>query len=685
MIICQNSEPESDSLKCIENCDVCLNTFQCHTCSSGYFPTTNGTKCEKYFCSYKIINFYSSNNIPNLHEINVMVKNYAKKYKNIENSLVRYVNDEMKYSVNIFKDYICTCDLMDMGYFQVGDGNIIEELQNSLESDDPIIQVYFKNKRYEFLIFYDNDGNRIYLDKVCPSCLKEPYIVLNDYTKAINISLGTSVLNVVQDYDIDVFNYTNDYFKDICTNLQIQGFDLPLYKRKNKLFQGYNKDVNDYLCGANCEETYRASEALFAFCQCPVFDDIKDQFSTNFNVTINPEENPSLVEEIQGSFKLFKCLKMAFNKVDLSNNFGFKFSIFCIAFQIICFIRFWCKKNSLSFNIITNHPPQKKNNEVLREEEKKTSIDKGSEEMFENENKKEKKEEVPNSGEKISNLNLSTEVKDFNNMNEQSLVYNEDMENILKDYLPLDRVKAKDQRSFCYFFCYIIALKLPISNILVCFCDYQTYISLELRLIKFIFMVMMLLFLNALSLTQVYIYDKYVHFNKTHFIENAFSKLKIPFIEKFNYSLIHCLPYVGVPVVLYIIIQSIVNVILNMRIKFKKIIMESSTILEEEQQKIKIKDGIRGLQKKMKFIHKILFLVNLGIMLITAFYLTVFNYVYKGSMVDLFGFVFVSLIILHLIGFILALVITYLRFLGKKKFIFCAYDCSKYILEFLNA
>ena len=66
-------------------------------------------------------------------------------------------------------------------------------------------------------------------------------------------------------------------------------------------------------------------------------------------------------------------------------------------------------------------------------------------------------------------------------------------------------------------------------------------------------------------------------------------------------------------------------------------------------------------------------------------YLATYGNVYKFSSIDLFGFVTTSYIFLHLIGLVIAFILTAMRFLGIKKINLCSYNCSYRLLEIFNA
>ena len=654
--------------ECTENCLECANMFQCKVCEIGYAPIDNKTKCEKVFCQYKMINYTLNMERPSLHEVDILVKNYAYKYVYRNDYVIFYKNIDDSYSITIFKDSTCTYYLLTNGYFQIDTTTIIDKIKQRTNEKE-IIQVYFKNKRHEIILYYDKNGDRIDLEKVCPKCLNQEYNIIKSYEKFISERMGIGYLNSVKEQKIDVFNVSIPEINDICTNVYVNGFDVPLKDRKKKLYQGYCKEKSDILCGEFCTENKRNYKESISYCNCTNNMNLNSAFSIDFSIS---KENcdykeHSIADEVKDSINLFNCIPKTFKNGKYKNIFFF-ISLLIVIFQIILFMRFWGKKNFSTLDeIIVSSPPPKSDG---RNEKKKIDND------FK-----------PTDQEQIISFRGSETTETYKgfNINENNIAYTEDTENLIRDYLPLERARVRDPRTFMEFFIYILMLKLPISNVLLFFCDYQPFITLELRLLKFSFMTMVLFFFNAVSINQIYLSDKYEYFNRKYDFENKPKPITAIVISKFFYSLIHCIPFQILPITLYLIILSIVNCGINMRSKIRSIILQCNYLPDERTKITKIKEQLKNVQEGMRTIIKVFFVVNIIFMITMMTYLATYGNVYKYSSIDLFGFVTTSYIFLHLIGLVIAFILTAMRFLGIKKINLCSYNCSYRLLEIFNA
>ena len=130
--------------------------------------------------------------------------------------------------------------------------------------------------------------------------------------------------------------------------------------------------------------------------------------------------------------------------------------------------------------------------------------------------------------------------------------------NSLIDYLTLEEVKNKDFRSFLHLYWNTLSLRHDIINFF-CFIKFFhitiSYTPYQIKIIKFIFMLMINMFINALILTQDYFKRKFNHFNDKYNILNIELDDGISKREKIKYAMDNSFPRVLISFIFCLIIQ----------------------------------------------------------------------------------------------------------------------------------
>ena len=232
------------------------------------------------------------------------------------------------------------------------------------------------------------------------------------------------------------------------------------------------------------------------------------------------------------------------------------------------------------------------------------------------------------------------------------------------DYLPLDKSIQYDKRSFGKIYWGILSFKQPIINIFSFFEPLhitRSCIPMQMKLIRFLLMVILNLFINSMTITQNYFKEKYNYFNKKYHIEESDTvKIKIDPIERLSYAMNHCFPEVIVTFIICVIVQFIVNFIFFG-------IRRELCLISINEKKENINREVQKLIKKTKTRYIIFAFINLVFMIIFFVYLTNFTTAYSGGALDYIGAGVWTFIFLQILPFISSLIITMLRYYGMKK------------------
>jgi hypothetical protein len=80
-------------------------------------------------------------------------------------------------------------------------------------------------------------------------------------------SLGHNIANNIIVNDINIFNESDLYFSDLCSNFTIEKVDLPLKERREMLFLG--NQVKEVIChDLTCEIESIVINQLTGICEC---------------------------------------------------------------------------------------------------------------------------------------------------------------------------------------------------------------------------------------------------------------------------------------------------------------------------------------------------------------------------------------------------------------------------------
>ena len=246
----------------------------------------------------------------------------------------------------------------------------------------------------------------------------------------------------------------------------------------------------------------------------------------------------------------------------------------------------------------------------------------------------------------------------------------------LFDYMSLTEAQSKDFRKFKTLYWNILSLRHSVINLFSCIKPFQitsSYTPIQIKIIKFIFMIVLNMFINALILTQDYFKNKFHYFNnKYNILREELDEITSG--EKFRYAFSHSFPRVLSSLVICLIIQGIIEY--GFFRERKKIY--SLFILHGINEINKI---VVDLMKKIKIKYYIFIFLNFALMVIFFIYLTNFSAVYTGGISDFIGAGILTFILLQIFPFVSSLILSLLRFYGLKNSNTILYSMSQ-ILSF---
>ena len=253
--------------------------------------------------------------------------------------------------------------------------------------------------------------------------------------------------------------------------------------------------------------------------------------------------------------------------------------------------------------------------------------------------------------------------KKYNKKNKSIKNYEKKKE-IPLDYLTLEKAKQYDKRSFGIIYWCVFSFKQPIINILSFFDAFQitkSCIPIQMKLIRFLLMLILNIFINSMTITQEYFKKKYEYFNEKYQIEASENmKIKIDPLERLSYAMKHCFPEVIVTFIICMIIQYIINFIFFG-------IRRELCLISINEKKENLNKAVEKLVKKAKVRYIIFSFINLVFMIIFFVYLTNFSTAYSGGALDYIGAGIWTFIFLQILPIFSSLIIALLRYYGIKK------------------
>ena len=487
--------------------------------------------------------------------------------------------------------------------------------------------------------------------------------------------------------NIDIYNRDDSFFNDICFYFNnTKKRDIALSDRIKYIYQQTN------LCDKGCKQVNFDLKTQQAQCDCQ-YNDIETEEKNNELIKDNEIFDAvagDLLEFINSSnVFIVKCYKYIFKYIDDSIGAIISLILLClnICFTVLFFVVELNKIRIYVFNLTENYldylnknksgPPKKKSLKKSAEEKKKfeKNIDKETN-SIKNDNSnviiyKEKNKNIKSQSIKlVGKTKLKTSTKDliyvnnknefrvdkklmtdkiinkkdkvdYSNSNKKDEKFFEEYLSTSLDDLEYDDAIVKDNRTFCEYFCDQFKEK---QNIAYTFFATDPILTRSIKIILFIFNLILNFVINALFITEDYISMLY-HLDEKDSFFSFFSRSIDRFIK-----------------------TTIVGEVIEYVISF--FFLDESKIKgffrREKDSRIALKENIVIFLKEIKNRYLSFIVVVFIIIIISFFYLLCFNYAYPYTQIEWVKTSITVIIIKQILSCLIILLEVILRFISFK-------------------
>ena len=495
-----------------------------------------------YNNDYRVVNY---NNFQNYNEsfnisilANIKHSKYIEETKNFINNtenkskLITNINEFIKNNINL--DYIDDNEELiipkDEMTFTFTSTFLQDKEENSNSTNinlgecENILKEFYNISEESKLYILKIDKEQ--KDKNYPQIEYEVFYPLIDGNiELLNLSLCDGIgieifIPIIINDTIDKYDPNSKYYNDICTKATSENnTDIPLKDRRNEFIKN---DMS--LCEENCELIDYDNNKKRAKCKC----NAKTSLSLD-NIEL---ESKNLVKNFIDIKKItnidvVKCYKVAFNKKNIKNNYGFFIIIFIFILYLICIFIFYCKSKKKLFDEIIKIFEAKRVGNQRNKNKKINIINKNN---FKGKNKigfsNTKKIDSTLKMLKIDNNNnimilKNNRKKKFTEINTKTEKRSGKNKNILEyteaelNSLSYKEALKKDKRSYIQYYCSLLKKK---QIILFSFYPNKDYNSRIIKIFLFFFYYASDITVNALFFTDDTMHKIYIDSGSFDFI-----------------------------------------------------------------------------------------------------------------------------------------------------------------------
>ena len=312
-----------------------------------------------FLCNVSIINIYD------IKIDNETIKKHFNNYinKSIDRNVYYFIDKNKNLSITLFKDWVCTEELLKNGFFKLNTSKIDNKIKN-LNNFEYFIYIYINYNYNNYFEIYDTKDRKRLIDLENIFNLNENNLkIINNFTEEISDYFSKVIIDKINEYNIDIFDKNFYIFNDLCKNFTIQNIDIPLKERRQILFLGnIQKEI---ICNdINCDIGSMPMNKFIGECNCKIETFINNLISKyeQYKSFINKEYINYINSKTKiNSLLILKCGKESFKLANLKNNIIFYISIIFISVYILIFLVYYiCSKNN-SYKIYKNiqlNPPK---------------------------------------------------------------------------------------------------------------------------------------------------------------------------------------------------------------------------------------------------------------------------------------------------------------------------------------
>ena len=358
---------ENRFYSCLHGCNECTNKEICKRCFNGYLINEEKTLCDfitdemrcKYNCNKIPISGLTENNLQNL------VRAYSTGYLHDDSSVEIYRDGKIKYMIMIFKNLECSHIIefnipciynddfenrnLDESYnFDFYGFNSENLTQKMIEAtgQERLIQTFIQIEDKVIYSFYDERTAEKYkVEDYCKSCKSEKINIKKSFINYIvNDKFNQNEIEKILNSEINIFDYKDKFFDDLCISYSINDTDFPLDKRIEYLYQNYSLEN---LCSEDCILDSINLKEKYVMCSCNFSDSLDNVSKSNKEIKYNIFD----IKYTSNILKSFLCKPQ-----NLSKNLGSYIILGFILIQIISFLLLFIIRNN--FINVLNPPKQ---------------------------------------------------------------------------------------------------------------------------------------------------------------------------------------------------------------------------------------------------------------------------------------------------------------------------------------
>ena len=639
-----------------------------------------------------------------------LVSEYLKDLDHI-NKVEHFVGKD--FLMTLFINSNCTEGLLQKGYYWIDTRELGNSLIISIEDKFGIITyhllgAYINHNYRSYLHFYDLTGDDIDLNTYCKDCIGKIYYMTHDLYTILKEVIGGSFAELVIEQELNIFDENNDIYTDSCTNLTLYEIDIPINIRKTYLL--LDEYIDPLMCrDIDCELIEYNLTKRTATCQCKLQNSFAYLFEENdIKYTLSTVREKA--KGISEAAKAISCMKKGLKYSNFKNNDAAILILVFFIIQFLCYIAYGCFGKPLanisnlpSIHTLANPPKLEDNSRIYLFADWNTNLS----------NITKKQEEPIDEQEKViqprddSGDQIMEEEKSFNNdffsdisidtnagglfpdkRTNRSLRALEKSKRVLillgnkakktkkkvsiehslnqdeavsdSDELPLSKRRKIDNSNFWKNYWLFLSIKQHIINYfsdLTC-CEITiSYIPLELRFVRSIFLFILSIIITILWLDQKYFEKKWEHFNDKYSLSTTFERdFEISLGERIGYALGTNFGYVIVNLIFLIVADFITGVIFfNLRSDVEKIL--------DKGKMSKMQDYILKVRRN----YNIFYAANFILIIIFFLSLCGFGVAYPGGVVDCLTVALFSVFFFEIVPFVWSLILAALRYYGYKK------------------
>ena len=594
--------------------------------------------------------------------IDAKAKNYAKEFGYTEKHVSYFYNSQ--YSILLYQELNCL-DELSISLAKIDFGTCNTKIQESISPINKKIIIGLierlngiEKSTISYFFYHPITGEKLDVNNICKN---EEIIVKESVMSQLNSSdIDLNSVLFLTDQNINIFDLSDEFFTDICYHFESpNGKDIPLKERTHIYYP------NITLCNSGCTCKGVNLTTMESICECT--------FNSILNIGLI--EDNSLLEidfgEItdilsNSNLDVLKCFQDVFKLKYIKKNFGGFIIITIFIIQLISSIIFLlCNMDQImkylynisevyislinkNKEIIMKEPPKKKykarskknNIMTIKNEEKniKGTSSLKSEALLKNTKFFSNPLEIFNNNNHTPNIIknnliiLNTE-KNENNMDEY---FKKDLNELEYD----DAIKL-DKRNFFNFFCDRIKKKQMIVDT---FCNKSNIIPISIKIILLLLNINLYFVINGLFYSEEYIFKLY-HLEE----EDTFFSFFPRSINRFFYATL---------------VSTIVGIILDCIFieenKVKRILIRNKDDL------LQLRYEISLIVKSIKTRYIIFINICFFISIISWYYVSCFNNVYKSVKIEWIKSSITLILIMQNISILLALLEALLREISFK-------------------